>query len=98
MRGAGLEPALPEEHRLKRCVLDHSTIRAKSHFCGETLYLTPFHIPKHRFKLYFRDSRPRRPRHPPRPAHTTLLDKADTLTMYPTISINNARNTNVRRL
>ena len=35
MRGAGFEPALPEEHRLKRCVLNHSTIRAKSYFCGE---------------------------------------------------------------
>ena len=28
MREAGFEPALPEERRLKRRVLDHSTIRA----------------------------------------------------------------------
>ena len=32
MRGAGFEPALPEERRLKRRVLDHSTTRAKSRF------------------------------------------------------------------
>ena len=30
MREAGFEPALPREHRLKRCVLNHSTIRAKT--------------------------------------------------------------------
>ena len=30
MREAGFEPALPEEHLLKRCVLNHSTIRAKT--------------------------------------------------------------------
>lgn len=32
VREAGFEPALPREHRLKRCVLNHSTIRAKHYW------------------------------------------------------------------
>jgi hypothetical protein len=34
MREAGFEPALPREHRLKRCVLNHSTIRATHSLLG----------------------------------------------------------------